>query len=233
MRHWSCGISSGAAFILEIHFIHKSCIFVIYTNSLILWWNSSFSVNEPFKRSDNVAGFTLKCTWMWSRRTSTRKNLRPQISQVYFLSPWVNRCLFMLLLQENTCAHTQKHTAVKVQVNDEVMPWADACRRLTLLQMGQGDGSFLYLVPSSPLASSSSLFMCFGPVRMDFRFSLAKSVRANRRNPSKRCKNAPGCSALTWLSVCLCGRRESRILLSFMKSFTQWDSIWLPLTMPE
>lgn len=113
------------------------------------------------------------------------------------------------------------------------MPWADMCRRLTLLQMGQGDGSFLYLVPSSPLASSSSLFMCFGPVRMDFRFSLAMSVRANRRNPSKRCKNAPGCSALTWLSVCLCGGCESRILLSFMKSFTQWDSIWLPLTMPE
>lgn len=110
MRHWSCGISSGAAFILEIHFIHKSCIFVIYTNSLILWWNSSFSVNEPFKRSDNVAGFTLKCTWMWSRRTSTRKNLRPQISQVYFLSPWVNRCLFMLLLQENTCARTHRNT---------------------------------------------------------------------------------------------------------------------------
>lgn len=42
---------------------------------------------------------------MWSRRTSTRKNFRAQISQVYFLSPWVNRCLFMLLLQENTCAH--------------------------------------------------------------------------------------------------------------------------------
>lgn len=50
---------------------------------------------------------TLKWTWMWSRRTSTRKNLRAQISQVYFLSPWVSRCLFMLLLQENTCAHTQ------------------------------------------------------------------------------------------------------------------------------
>lgn len=47
---------------------------------------------------------------MWSRRTSTRKNFRAQISQVYFLSPWVNRCLFMLLLQENTCAH--KHTRV-------------------------------------------------------------------------------------------------------------------------
>lgn len=29
----------------------------------------------------------------------------------------------------------------------------------TLPQIGQGDGSFLYLVPSSPLASSSSLFM--------------------------------------------------------------------------
>lgn len=40
------------------------------------------------------------------------------------------------------------------------------CRELTLPQMGQGDGSFLYLVPSSPLASSSSLFMCFGPVEI-------------------------------------------------------------------
>lgn len=37
---------------------------------------------------------------------------------------------------------------------------------LTLPQMGQGDGSFLYLVPSSPLASSSSLFMYLGPVMM-------------------------------------------------------------------
>ena len=46
---------------------------------------------------------TLKWTWMWSLSTSTRKNLRPQISHVYFLSPWVSRCLFMLLLQENTC----------------------------------------------------------------------------------------------------------------------------------
>lgn len=36
----------------------------------------------------------------------------------------------------------------------------------TLPQMGQGDGSFLYLVPSSPLASSSSLFMYLGPVMM-------------------------------------------------------------------
>lgn len=45
---------------------------------------------------------TLKWTWMWSLSTSTRKNLRPQISQVYFLSPWVSRCLFMLLRQENT-----------------------------------------------------------------------------------------------------------------------------------
>lgn len=45
---------------------------------------------------------TLKWTWMWSLRTSTRKNLRPQISQVYFLSPWVSKCLFMLLRQENT-----------------------------------------------------------------------------------------------------------------------------------
>lgn len=59
-----------------------------------------------------VCRFTLKCTWMWSRRTSTRKNLRPQISQVYFLSPWVNRCLFMLLLQENTCAGTHTHTHI-------------------------------------------------------------------------------------------------------------------------
>lgn len=38
-----------------------------------------------------------------------------------------------------------------------------ALRALTLLQMGQGDGSFLYLVPSSPFASRSSFFMCFGP----------------------------------------------------------------------
>lgn len=36
---------------------------------------------------------------------------------------------------------------------------------LTLLQMGQGDGSFLYLLPSSPFASRSSFFMCFGPIR--------------------------------------------------------------------
>ena len=43
---------------------------------------------------------------MWSLSTSTRKNLRPQISQVYFLSPWVSRCLFMLLLQENTCGRS-------------------------------------------------------------------------------------------------------------------------------
>ena len=41
-------------------------------------------------------------------------------------------------------------------------------RVLTLPQMGQGDGSFLYLVPSSPLASRSSLFMCFGPVQMHY-----------------------------------------------------------------
>lgn len=34
---------------------------------------------------------------------------------------------------------------------------------LTLLQMGQGDGSFRYLVPSSPFASRSSFFICFGP----------------------------------------------------------------------
>lgn len=53
----------------------------------------------------STTSLTLKCTWMWSRRTSTRKNFLPQISQVYFLSPWVNRCLFMLLLQENTWTH--------------------------------------------------------------------------------------------------------------------------------
>lgn len=38
-------------------------------------------------------------------------------------------------------------------------------RALTLLQMGQGDGSFLYLVPSSPFASRSSFFICLGPTR--------------------------------------------------------------------
>jgi hypothetical protein len=32
-----------------------------------------------------------------------------------------------------------------------------------LPQTGQGEGSFLYLVASSPLTSSSSLFMCLGP----------------------------------------------------------------------
>lgn len=58
---------------------------------------------------------TLKCTWMWSRRTSTRKNFRPQISQVYFLSPWVNRCLFILLLQENTCAHRHAVCVWRIQ----------------------------------------------------------------------------------------------------------------------
>lgn len=67
-----------------------------------------------------VCRFTLKCTWMWSRRTSTRKNLRPQISQVYFLSPWVNRCLFMLLLQENTCARTHTHIYIEYM-------WSPVC----------------------------------------------------------------------------------------------------------
>lgn len=53
------------------------------------------------------------------------------------------------------------------------------CRRRTLPQMGQGEGSFLYLVPSSPLTSNSSLFMCFGPVQMYHRFNSAKSLKQN------------------------------------------------------
>lgn len=69
---------------------------------------------------------------------------------------------------------TQTHT--RMHVSDKALPlrifvlqmFGLQCRGgeggLTLPQMGQGDGSFLYLVPSSPLASSSSLFMCFGPV---------------------------------------------------------------------
>lgn len=52
----------------------------------------------------------------------------------------------------------------------------------TLPQMGQGEGSFLYLVPSSPLASSSSLFMCFGPAQKRFcLFSSANSLKVQQK----------------------------------------------------
>lgn len=86
----------------------------------------------------------------------------------------------MLLLQENTCAH-RRHwwstsgllcSMIHVQLFDLLL-----CRGLTLPQMGQGDGSFRYLVPSSPLASGSSLFMCFGPIQKQSKFSSAKSLR--------------------------------------------------------
>lgn len=136
-----------------------------------------FSTGE---KASIVHRLTLKWTWMWSRRTSTRKNLRAQISQVYFLSPWVNRCLFMLLLQENTCAHKCHWWSTSGQISKNLTCCHSSLllfRGLTLPQIGQGDGSFLYLVPSSPLASSSSLFMCFGPVQMHQSFSSAKSLR--------------------------------------------------------
>lgn len=55
--------------------------------------------------------------------------------------------------------HTQSARGARV---DSILS-RPVSRELTLLHMGQGDGSFLYLVPSSPLASNSSLFRCLGP----------------------------------------------------------------------
>ena len=138
----------------------------------IFAWTIPLELQRNSRKSHGTTStrhwLTLKWTWMWSRRTSTRKNFRAQISQVYFLSPWVNRCLFMLLLQENTCAH--KHTG-DILLNYLLLLISTTVQRVTFPQMGQGDGSFLYLVPSSPLASSSSLFMCFWPALKRFSFS--------------------------------------------------------------
>lgn len=81
---------------------------------------------------------------MWSRRTSTRKNLRAQISQVYFLSPCVNRCLFMLLLQENTCAKKRR----RGKINDprqSSTTWRRASPETDLATDGTGWRLFLVL----------------------------------------------------------------------------------------
>lgn len=68
--------------------------------------------------------------------------------------------------------HRQSARGAGVDSTLPPLPPPLVSRELTLLQMGQGDGSFLYLVPSSPLASNSSLFICLGPKERRRVFSL-------------------------------------------------------------
>lgn len=68
--------------------------------------------------------------------------------------------------------HLRTQTALDEALLHDSCIFTRPAAGLTLPQMGHGDGSFLYLVPSSPLASGSSLFMCFGPIQIHHSFTV-------------------------------------------------------------